>query len=238
MTRVHCLQHSDRVPPDGVSDWAASRGVELVTSRVDRGELPELGAVERLVVLGGEMNTDEADRHPWLRDERAWLRDLLEQRGDVRVLGICLGSQLLAEVLGGQVQRAGTGGREIGWHRVELTPDGRRHPALRALPPAFDAFEWHGDAWTLPPGADLAITGPGCPTQGFVRGERVVAVQFHPEFTLERTRERARTTDDDLTAGGLVQPPEHFLADPARFEELARVRDLLLDGVLDVAPPG
>jgi GMP synthase-like glutamine amidotransferase len=231
---VHCLQHSERVRALTVAEWAAARGVELRITRVDQAPLPDPDEVERLVVLGGQMNTDEAARHPWLDQERAFLTRVLE-RDAARVFGICLGSQLLAEVLGGSVGRAEV--PEIGWQRIELTEAGRRSPVFGALgTDEFDAMEWHGDAWTLPPGAQLTATSAGCATQAFSFGERVHAVQFHPEFTHARTSELAATTTDDLTRGGFVQQPDAFLADAARFDRLAGHCSTLLDAALDVRP--
>lgn len=225
---VHCLQHSERVQPLTVAEWATERDADLRVTRVDLEPLPDPGDVERLVVLGGGMNTDEVDQHPWLDTERAFLADVLD-RGIARVLGICLGSQLLAEVLGGSVGRAEV--PEIGWQRIALTDAGRRSPVFGGLPDAFDAMQWHGDAWTLPPGAELTATSAGCVFQAYSAGELVHGVQFHPEFTFERTSELAATTTDDLSRGGFVQAPEEFLADPARF---AAMRALCL-GLLDRA---
>jgi GMP synthase-like glutamine amidotransferase len=231
-TVVHCIQHAERVRPLTVADWAHERDVDLRVVRVDLGEpLPEPASVKRLVVLGGGMNTDQHDEHPWLHDERAWLDRVLEH-DRARVLGICLGSQLLAEVLGGSVERAEV--PEIGWQRIELTSDGIADEAFTQLPNVFDAMQWHGDAWVLPPGARLLATSEGCPTQAFGWGDRVRAVQFHPEFTFERTTQLAATTTDDLTRGGHVQNPEQFLADPARFDELGLICRVLLDHALDV----
>lgn len=223
---VHCLQHAERVRPLSVAQWADARGVELRVTRLDLDPLPDPTQVERLVVLGGGMNTDEADEHPWLDAEREFLRRVLEQ-GTARVLGICLGSQLLAEVLGASVGRTDT--PEIGWQRVRLTDAGRASHVFSALPDEFDAFEWHGDAWTVPRAAELTITSDGCAFQGFAAGPRVSAVQFHPEFTYARTAQLAASTTDDLTRGGYVQPPDVFLADPARFDSLRVICDTLLD---------
>ena len=227
---VHCIQHAERVRPLTVAEWASERDVDLRIVRVDAGaELPDPASVERLVVLGGGMNTDQSDEHPWIPIEREWLRRIVSiERADV--LGICLGSQLLAEALDGSVGRADE--REIGWTRIEVTADGRDDRVFGALPPAFDAMQWHGDAWTLPPGARLVATGDGCATQAFAFGDRVRAVQFHPEFTHDRTTELAATTTDDLTPRGFVQSPEQFLADPARFDALREVCVELLDRAL------
>lgn len=226
---VHCLQHSERVRALTVAEWATLRDVDLRIVRVDLEQLPDPHDVERLVVLGGQMNTDEAATHPWLDAERSFLARVLELEV-ARVFGICLGSQLLAEVLGGSVTRAEQ--REIGWQSVQLTDAGRRSAVFAGLPARFDAFEWHGDAWQLPPGAELTITGDSCATQAFAAGPRVSAVQFHPEFTFARTRELAATTSDDLTPGGQIQPPDGFLAEPERFERLRELCLLLLDRAL------
>ena len=224
---VHCIQHAERVRPLSVADWAAERDVDFRVVRIDEGEdLPDPTEVERLVVLGGGMNTDQADEHPWIDVERDWLRRVLDiDRAEV--FGICLGSQLLAEALGGSVGRADE--REIGWTRIELTEAGRDDRVFGVLPASFDAMQWHGDAWTLPPGAQLAASSPGCATQAFTAGERVRAVQFHPEFTHARTTQLAATTTDDLTPRGYVQSPEQFLADPARFDALRGLCFDLLD---------
>ncbi len=227
---VHCLQHSERVRPLSVADWARERGIDLRVIRVDEGAtLPDPASVERLVVLGGGMNTDEVDEHPWLAAEREWLREVVAM-SRARVLGICLGSQLLAEALGGTVGRAAV--PEVGWQRIRRTVDGDSHPVLARLPAEFDAMQWHWDAWTLPPGAQLVATSDGCDTQAFAFGDRVLALQFHPEFTYARTRELVATTSDDITPSGCIQSPDEFLADPTRF---ARMRELcfqLLDDAL------
>jgi GMP synthase (glutamine-hydrolysing) len=231
---VHCIQHAERVRPLTVADWANERDVDFRVVRLHDGdELPDPASIERLVVLGGGMNTDEADEHPWIPVERDWLQRVVAiDRAEV--LGICLGSQLLAEALGGSVGRADV--PEIGWTRIELTQAGRDDRVFGALPPAFDAMQWHGDAWTLPPGAVLAASSPTCATQAFVHGERVRAVQFHPEFTHARTTELAATTTDDLTPRGAVQSADEFLADPARFDALRELCFGLLDRALLDAP--
>jgi GMP synthase-like glutamine amidotransferase len=228
-TLVHCFQHSERVRPQGVIAWAARRDVELVVTRVDEQPLPAATDVSRLIVLGGQMNTDDVAEHPWLEAERALLGELTANR-DVRIFGICLGSQLLAEALGGAVAHAPA--QEIGWHAMRRTARGAASRVFGGLLERFQAFEWHGDTWSLPPGAELAVTGDNCATQAFAWEDRVYGVQFHPEFELERMRELAATTTDDLSVGGSVQTAEQFLARPERFAGNAALLDTLLDRAL------
>src|SRR5687768_11476491 len=105
--------------------------------RTEADEPPrDAASYDAVLVFGGAVHADQEERHPWLSDEKALLRDLLE-RG-VPLLGVCLGSQLLAEAAGGSARRART--PEIGWHEVDVTPEGARDPVLGPLAPRFTAF--------------------------------------------------------------------------------------------------
>jgi GMP synthase (glutamine-hydrolysing) len=119
----------------------------------------------------------EADRYPHLRDEMRLLADATRARRPV--LGICLGSQLLAAALGGSVQKAPH--KEIGWYAVELLPAAGDDQLLAGLPRSFTAFHWHGDAFTLPPEAVPLASSPMTPLQAFRGGPRSWGIQFHFE---------------------------------------------------------
>jgi GMP synthase (glutamine-hydrolysing) len=127
--------------------------------------------------LGAEAQVDQEDAHPWLRGEKRLVRELLD-RG-TPVLGVCFGSQLLAEALGAEVRRAAE--PEIGWHDVDLTPEGRSDPLLGFLPERFESLQWHSYEWLLPPGAVALARSARC-LQAFRHGT-AWGVQFHPEVT-------------------------------------------------------
>jgi GMP synthase (glutamine-hydrolysing) len=168
----------------------AGPGVFAEAIRDAGGELDEWAPAEQpeppadpfgydgILVLGGAMNVDEAERNPWLAEEKALLRELLER--EVSLLGLCLGAQLVAEAAGGEARRAPE--PEIGWHRVEVTPEGEDDPLLGPLAPAFEAFQWHSYEFSLPPGAVPLARSPVC-LQGARIGERAWALQFHPEVS-------------------------------------------------------
>jgi GMP synthase (glutamine-hydrolysing) len=148
-------------------------------------EPPAYGGV---LSLGGAMHPDQHQRHPWLATEGDLLRDGLA-RG-VPMLGVCLGAQLLAGAAGGQALRAAH--PEIGWHRVELTPEGRADPLLGPLTPGFEAFQWHSYRFSPPAGAVVLAESEVGP-QACRIGEVAWAIQFHAEVD---AGDAARWIDD------------------------------------------
>jgi GMP synthase (glutamine-hydrolysing) len=138
-----------------------------------------LDSYDALLVFGGAMHADQDAHHPWLHEESMWLQQVLD-RG-TPVLGVCLGVQLLARAAGASVYRM-PDGPEIGWHEVTLTEAGKGDPVVGALPPQFDALQWHHYTYELPAGALELARSPAC-TQAFRLGNACWGVQFHPEVT-------------------------------------------------------
>lgn len=137
--------------------------------------LDSYGAV---LVFGGSIHPDQDDRHDWMKDELDWLEGLIE-RG-VPTLGICLGSQLLARAAGSWVGPLIE--PEVGWSAVELTEEGLADPVLSALPPSFEALQWHHYQHGLPEDAVVLARNDAC-LQGFRLGDACWGIQFHPEVT-------------------------------------------------------
>lgn len=143
------------------------------------GALPcPLESYSAVLVFGGSIHPDQDERHVWMKNELDWLEGLLDHR--VPTLGICLGSQLLARAAGSWV--APLAEPEIGWAEVELTREGLADPVLSALPPRFDALQWHHYQHGLPEGAVALARNSAC-LQGFRIGDACWGVQFHPEVT-------------------------------------------------------
>jgi GMP synthase (glutamine-hydrolysing) len=175
--RVVILQHQDAVSAGYLDEVLEEAGLSARVIRVDRGEAPEPGTYEAVVVLGGEMGAYEEADHPFLAMEKAYLA--AEAGRGTPVLGICLGSQLLADALGG---RAFAGGRsEIGYEPVELTDEGRHDAVLRHLD--GPVLSWHADTFDVPPGARVLAASASYP-QAYRVGD-VLGLQFHPEASPE-----------------------------------------------------
>jgi GMP synthase (glutamine-hydrolysing) len=159
----------------------------------------DIDAYDAVLVFGGAMNVDEAERHPWLVGEKALLRELIAR--EVPILGVCLGFQLVAEAAGAAPRRASE--PEIGWGSIELTDAGRDDPVLGPLDRCFDAFQWHSYEAPLPPGATALARSPIC-LQAYRLAGRGWGVQFHAEVTLadaERWLDDYRSDPDAVRIG-------------------------------------
>jgi GMP synthase-like glutamine amidotransferase len=175
MTRLLSIVNQPNAGP-GVFADGVGEVVEWIPSE---GPPPTLDGLDAAMVFGGKMQVDQHSTHPWLRSEKRLIQELLD-RG-VPVLGVCLGAQLLADAAGAQPHRAPR--PEIGWHRVEVTPEGARDPLIGPLATAFEVFLWHSYESPLPPGAVALARTPLC-LQAFRLGEaRAWGVQFHAEVT-------------------------------------------------------
>ena len=213
MRRPVVIQHE---PGEGPGTLAPLLG-EATVVRTYAGEaVPE--DAEALVVLGGGMAAYEQERLLHLRDELRLLRRCVERGAPV--LGICLGSQLLATALGGSVKRAPA--KELGFYRVRLTEAARDDALFTGAPPDFVAFHWHGDAFTLPPGAVALAGSTMTPLQAFRFGARAWGVQFHLETDPDILRAMVDGGAAELSETGVEA---ELLMTQAR-RELPRLREI------------
>jgi GMP synthase (glutamine-hydrolysing) len=185
---AHAGVFGDKVREEGHELHQASYAMSQPPGR----SVPEYDAV---MVFGGSMNTHEEDRHPWLRAEKEAIAEALG--ADLPLFGVCLGSQLLAEVAGGEVERSEVS--EIGWYEVELTSHGARDPILSALPERFLTYQWHSYRSTLPAGGVELARNDVC-LQAYRVGDRAWGIQFHAEVTRENAEVWISHYDTDPNA--------------------------------------
>ena len=160
----------------GVALHEAAAVVDVYRPWLD-GRLPVPGSFDALVSFGGEQNALADDTHPYLGDLAGLLLDAA--LSGLAVMGVCLGSQLLARGAGAQ-NHIGTA-PEFGWCEVALTEAGRADPVLAHLPATFPIFQWHSDTFTLPPGAVHLAGSAVAPVQSYRVGRAGYATQFHFE---------------------------------------------------------
>jgi len=214
--RLHAFEHAAFEGLGEIGSWAGERGHELKRSRLYAGDpLPEPGSFDWLIVMGGPMGVHEEDRFPWLRAEKAFIRQAAE-RGN-RLLGICLGAQLIAEALGGEVLPNPE--REIGWHPVFKSAGAERSSFSSLVPARFQAFHWHGDTFRPPPGSVRLAESEGCADQAFSIDGRILGLQFHLEITPKGIADLVDNCGGDLTEGLYVQAAGSLIPEPDRFKE-------------------
>lgn len=194
--RVGVIYHCDQTT-DRLDEVLAANGAEVARYRLDQGdEVPVTTPFDAVVVLGGAMGAYDTAEHPWIGAEKVWLHTLVANR--VPVLGICLGSQLLADVLGGRAFLSPQA-PEAGVVRLELTAAGRADPVLRHG--GNRVFCLHQDTFELPPGARLLAVSADYP-QAF-RCESVLAIQFHPDADAALAVEWAKEMAPFLNRAGV-----------------------------------
>lgn len=142
---------------------------------------PDVRDVDALMIFGGSMHVDQNGEHRWLDPEKEFIGEALE-RG-TPILGVCLGSQLLAEAAGARPHRMDE--PEIGWYEVEVTDVGANDPIVGPLAPSTELFEWHHYAAPLPPGAVELARTPRCVQAFRIEGKPAWGLQFHAEVTKE-----------------------------------------------------
>ena len=228
--KVIFLQHVHFETPGAIEDYLKKRRLQYKTVRFfETGwNLPSLDDFDVVVVMGGPMNIYEYDKFPWLKDEKEFLRGSIDK--GKRILGICLGAQLLADVLGAKIFKNKF--KEIGWFEVFLTGDGKRSKFFKDFPERFMAFHWHGDTFEIPTGAKRLAESEGAKNQAFEYDNRVVGLQFHLETTPELAGNLLQFSGDDLTGGGkFVNSPDEIKKSPY-FSSLNKLLNRFLDNFL------
>lgn len=219
---IHYLQHVHFEGLGSIATWAVQHGHEVSVTRLFSNEkLPEVESIDWLIVMGGPMGIYDHDDYPWIVLEKAFIRQVIDA-GKV-VLGICLGAQLIADVLGAKV--APNAHKEIGWFPLQRSTD----KLGGCIADGLNAFHWHGDTFELPQGADRIASSEVCINQGFLYGDRVVGLQFHLETTPESAVAIIANCGDELVDTPYIQTADEMLDDAERFQSINRAMDCLLD---------
>jgi GMP synthase-like glutamine amidotransferase len=224
MAHVTCFQHIDCEGPGSLLDVLNSKGIQVEILKPFQGDPIPARLGDGLVVLGGPMGVYEEKQFLWMAEELSAIKRCLAE--GIPVLGICLGSQMLAHAAGAQVFKGAL--PEVGWYPVTLTESGRLDPLFLGLPEEFQAFHWHGDTFNLPDHAVRLAGSALYPRQIFKLGRNAYGFQCHLEVTEKMVRDWARLYAKELTPQGGPIRPERI---EDRLEENARALAVIAERV-------
>jgi GMP synthase (glutamine-hydrolysing) len=237
MRPVAIVQHEPSVPPGHVGAALRSSDVDhFVVEAWQEPEWPAAIDLAGLVVLGGTMNADQLDGYPFLRRSRALLEDALER--EVPTLGICLGSQMMSRVLGGEVFRAPA--RNAFFAGLEVPPEAADDPVVAPFAGGTPVLQFHEDTFTLPDGAiALARSSSSGLLQAFRYGPCAYAVQFHFEVDAAILAGWCRNIGVEAMAEEWGTPASDLLAQGARYLDAQReAGEALMAGFLGLTRNG
>ncbi len=189
---VHVFQHvafeNEGIIPDLLPTVPSS---VTRTKLYEDFSMPRVNDIDLLIVMGGPMGVYEKEQYTWLTDEISFVRDYIQSGR--KVIGICLGAQIIAEALGAKVYASGK--QEIGWYDVMKVG---QHKITAQIPESFEVIHWHGDTFDLPVGARHLFRSECFANQGFSFGENVLAFQFHIEMKEDNLQSIIEACGQDL----------------------------------------
>ena len=205
---IHTLLH---VPFEGLGcmeQWITENNHSLsYTHFYEKYSLPNPDEIDWLIVMGGPMGVYDEAIFPWLAEEKEFIRQAIEK--GKTVIGICLGSQLIAEVLGAKVYPNKQ--KEIGWFDIKLSDTAKKDPMLEGFEEQFPVFHWHGDTYDLPAGSKHLFRNGVCENQAFLFNEKVLGLQFHFEVTAQTLQEMVENGATELVESETIQSAKEIL---------------------------
>jgi len=226
--KIHYLQHVHFEGLSSIEPYLLGKGYNLSVTHLYLGEaLPSIEDFDWLIVMGGPMGIYDHADYPWLVAEKVFIKQAID--AGKRVLGICLGAQLIADVMGAKVYQGAH--KEIGWFDIEPAA-GMKGTILDAVfTKHMEVFHWHGDTFDIPEGAKALAASEACKHQGYIFDNRVVGLQFHLETTPESAAALIENCGDELDGSRYVQSKLDMLGSNERFKRLNKVMYVLLDAL-------
>ena len=224
MKEILIFRHVAGEGPGYFARFLECHGIPYRLVRIDQNDsIPDsIAHASALVFMGGPMSVN--DDLPWLEKEFGLIRQAID--ADMPVLGHCLGGQLMSKALGGEISANPV--REIGWLPVQQVDNAAARSWFPGLDPEFEVFHWHGETFTLPPGASHILKSTACTNQAFAIG-RSLGLQCHVEMLPKMISDWAHASREEIknpgpTVQSLAQMSENL---ELRIKRLHQVADIL-----------
>jgi GMP synthase-like glutamine amidotransferase len=222
---IHYLKH---VPFEGLGfmdNWVRNPEHKVTATKFyEDHKLPFIDICDMLIVMGGSMSVNDDHLYPWLKEEKKFIEKAITK--GKKVLGICLGAQLIAEVLGAKVYPNKE--KEIGWFPVKFMPENSR--LLKNFPHTETVLHWHGETFELPQGSRHIAKSEACRNQGFTYKDHVVGLQFHLEMTPDSLNVMVENCKDELKPSAYIQSEEQIRS-AGFFDSNNKLIDQLLNSL-------
>jgi GMP synthase-like glutamine amidotransferase len=224
--KIQVLQHSSINTLGTIEEYAKTKNHRLESTRFyETKSPPAIDSFDLLIIMGGPIGVYDYEENPWLREEKEFIKQAVE--AGKPILGICLGAQLLADILGARVYENRQ--MEMGWFPVRASGYENKPEFLEGLPDEVTVFHWHGGTFDLPAGSVHLFESEGCKNQVFLYHGRIVALQFHPEVNEERIKSLIKRFGDDIADGPFVQEKKEMLGQRRYLAATKEFMFLILD---------
>jgi GMP synthase-like glutamine amidotransferase len=223
--KISLIQHVAFEGPGRILPWCLEKGHDLQRILLYNGEAPPSPQdYDMLIVMGGPMSANDEPLYPWLKTEKRAIAEAIT--GGKKVLGICLGAQLLAHVLGSRVYA--NAHKEIGWYPIQWTRAGRASRLFSAESDRLQVFHWHGETFDLPAGCEHLAFSEACQQQAFSYDQRVVGLQFHIEMGAEEVQAMIEHGRHELVAAPYIDTEKELAGHSAWYRDIyCQIRHLL-----------
>jgi len=208
--KIHCFQHVEFENLGCINQWIEENNHLLTYTRFyENYSIPEMEDYDWLIIMGGTMGIYDEVQYPWLLEEKKAIKKAIDS--NKTVIGICLGSQLIADALGEKVFRNTE--KEIGWFEINLTQQAKtNHLFGENTVEHMTVFHWHGDTYNIPAHSKHLAYSSCCNTQAFLYNDKVLGLQFHLEVTEQSIQRMIKHAGEELIVGKYIQSVSEILA--------------------------
>jgi GMP synthase (glutamine-hydrolysing) len=205
---ILCIMHADFETPGVIQDWALEKNYFFKVEKPYKGEiLSSIDDYDLLIIMGGPQSPLNIDQAPYLRDEITLILSAIQQ--NKRILGFCLGAQLIGEALGAKTTRSPE--KEVGVYPVTFTDKGLNDPLFASFENSFNVIHWHNDMPGLTDSAEVLAYSEGCPRQIVKYGQKIYGFQCHLEITKDGIKEMISAVSEDLNPSKFTQSEDQLL---------------------------